>query len=455
MEKIDKQEVLVLGGGIAGALAAVASARMGAKTLLVEETGALGGSLTTCGTGPMMTFHAGDVQVIRGLGEELIRRLKEKELSPGHIPDSTGYTYSVTPFDAEGMKRELELMVLESGAQILYHTTVTGACMDEGRLKKVNCTACGHLFQLEAQVFIDATGDGDLLALSGVPFEQGRKSDGRDQPMTLNFKMVDVDAQAIRQMMKEERHHFPLLVEKPGLEEEAVRLSVSGMQSLMRKAMQEGELSFDRDVVLAFETNAPGEFIVNMTRINGETALCPVSLSRAETEGRRQMWELYGFLKAKVRGFERARLLSSGPSIGIRSSRRMAGLYTLMVEDVLKGRRFEDGIIAYGYPVDVHSPEKGGDTDSRFLAHGDYYTVPYRCLINDRVPNLMAAGRNVSCCFEAQASLRTSPACSALGQAAGAAAVLSLRQGILPTALSARRLREELMQQGAFVPPQA
>ena len=117
-------DVVVAGGGVAGVMAAVASARHGARTLLVEETGILGGSLTTCGTGPMMTFHAGDKQVIKGYGEELISRLKEKNLSPGHTVDSTGYTYTVTPFDAEGMKRELELMLLESGAEVLFHAKI-------------------------------------------------------------------------------------------------------------------------------------------------------------------------------------------------------------------------------------------------------------------------------------------------------------------------------------------
>ena len=112
-----RYDVVVAGGGIAGTLAAVAASRHGAKVLIVEETGSLGGCLTTCGTGPMMTFHAGDKQVIKGLGDELIERLKAKKLSPGHTVDSTGYTYTVTPFDAEGMKRELELMAIESGAE--------------------------------------------------------------------------------------------------------------------------------------------------------------------------------------------------------------------------------------------------------------------------------------------------------------------------------------------------
>lgn len=444
-------EIAVVGGGIAGSLAAVAAGRMGCKTLLIEETGYLGGSLTACGTGPMMTFHAGDLQVVRGLGEELIGRLVKKGLSVGHIPDSTGYTYSVTPFDAEGLKRELELMALEAGVQLLYHTSCISAAVSKKQLRSGLFYACGETFAVEAAVWIDATGDADLIAMAGVPYDEGRASDGKDQPMTMNFRIDNLNVDKVRQLMKTNRSLFPLLIDKPGLEEKAPRLAISGMYDLMRGAMRDRKITFDRDVVLVFEANRPGEAIVNMTRVNGEKATDPFSLSRAESEGRRQVWELFSFLKANVPGFEDIHLLYSGPSIGVRSSRRMRGCYILTAQDVLRGTKFEDGIAAYGYPVDVHSSDKGGDTASTFLQWGDYYRIPYGCLINDTVPNLMAAGRNISASFEAQASCRTSPACCALGHAAGCAAALAVKQQMLPTDLSAQNVQKALREQGAFI----
>lgn len=450
MQTIQTQ-VAVVGGGIAGSLAAVAAARTGCRTLLIEEAGYLGGSLTACGTGPMMTFHAGNEQVVRGLGEELVSRLKKKGLSVGHIPDSTGYTYSVTPFDAEGMKRELELMVQEAGADLVYHASAINVQQSDGLLKSVIFSGCGQKFAVEAQVFIDATGDADLVYLAGVPYAEGRASDGKDQPMTMNFRIDGLNTDTLRRLMKTDRCLFPLLVDQPGLEEKAPRLAVSGMYDLMRAAMREKKITFDRDVVLVFEANTPGEAIVNMTRVNGEKATDPFSLSRAEIEGRRQVWELFSFLKNNVPGFEDIRLLYSGPSIGVRSSRRMRGCYTLTAQDVLRGTKFEDGIASYGYPVDVHSSDEGGDTTSTFLRWGDYYHIPYRCLINDSVPNLMAAGRNISASFEAQASCRTSPACCALGHAAGCAAALAVQQKTLPTALCVEKLQKTLREQGAFV----
>ena len=171
-------DLVVVGGGIAGSMAAVAAGREGLRVLLIEEEGYLGGSLTACGTGPMMTFHAGETQVVRGLVDEMIQRLVQKGLSVGHIVDSTGYTYTVTPFDSEGMKRELELMCLEAGVQLLYHTSTVEAKVMDGRLATITCLCAGNLFTVQGAYFIDASGDADLIAMAGIPFEQGRETDG-------------------------------------------------------------------------------------------------------------------------------------------------------------------------------------------------------------------------------------------------------------------------------------
>lgn len=443
-------DIAIAGCGIAGSMAAVTAARRGRRVLAIDEAGYPGGALTAMGTGPMMTFHAGKTQVVRGLPQELIDRLMARGFSPGHTVDSTGYTYTVTPFSAEGMKRILEEMMLEAGVTLLYHTVVTGAEVQSGELKRILCFSCGESFSVSASVFIDATGDGDLLTVSGVPVTSGRLSDGKSQPMTMNFKIDGVDTAAIRSIMETRPELFPFLAGKPGIEKNASRLSVSGFQEIMRRGIQDGSISFDRDIVLTFETDVPGEMIVNMSRINGENPTDPLSLSRAETEGRRQVFELLDYLKKNVPGYEKARLLFSGPNVGIRSSRQMVGCYTLTAEDILSNRIFNDRIAAFGYPIDIHSADDAG-TNSTFLAEGTYYTIPYRCLINNAVPNLMAAGRNISCTFEAQASTRVSPCCAALGQAAGCAAAISAESGCLPTAIDVAVLQNALLADGAFL----
>jgi len=169
-----------------------------------------------------------------------------------------------------------------------------------------------------------------------------------------------------------------------------------------------------------------------------------------EQEGRRQVWELYAFLHRRVPGFTKARLTQSGPRIGIRSSRRLLGLYQLTVADVLNQTQFPDAISTCGYPIDVHSPD-GAATDSVFLPEGASYTIPYRCLINTVVPNLLAAGRNISCEFDAHASLRVSPSCGAIGQAAGVAAALAVRSGTNLQHLDIDALRALLYKQGAYL----
>ena len=418
-------DLIVIGGGIAGSMAAIAAGREGLQVLLIEEEGYLGGTLTSCGTGPMMTFHAGSEQVVRGLPDELIERLKKKHLSVGHIPDSTGYTYSVTPFDAEGMKRELELMCLEAHVQILFHTTVVRAEPIDGLLRSIECLCSGHFFTVQGAYFIDSTGDADIIAMSGIDWEQGREEDGKDQPMTMNFKLVDVNIQVIRDLMDTHIELFPFLKHTPGLQHRAECLSFSGFQDIMRKGVEAGSITFDRDIVLCFETPAKNEVIVNMTRVLNRNPVDPMQLTDAEIEGRRQVWELYAFLKAEVPGFQTARLTYSGPRIGVRSSRRMKGAYRMTLDDIFSQRRFEDAISACGYPVDIHSPD-GSDTDSRFLPYGSFYTIPLRCLLNTQIPNVLVAGRNISCDFASHASLRVSPSCAAIGQGAGVAVAVAI-----------------------------
>lgn len=443
-------DVIVVGGGIAGTLAAISASRMGSNVLLIEETGCLGGSLTTCGTGPMMTFHAGTTQVIKGITDELIQRLVKKKLSPGHIPDSTGYTYTVTPFDAEGMKHELELMAQEASVTILFHTMLDQVEKENGKVNGIGLISCGKHIAVSSRIYIDASGDGDFLVQADVPCNIGREKDGANQPMTMNFRLSNVDIPQIRELMDQDISLFPFLTAHPGLQRQASRLSCSGFQEIMKQGIKEGKITFDRDIVLFFETNTKGEVIVNMTRINGLSPVDPLQLSNAEIEGRRQVWELYAFMKEHVPGFHNAQLISSGPSVGIRTSRRMVGCYTLTERDILSERHFDDAIAAFGYPIDIHSPD-GAATRSEFLRNGAWYTVPYRVLTNQTVPNIIATGRLVSCTFEAMASVRLSPLCGAMGQAAGVAASLCTKLKCYPSQLDVNALQRELLSQGAFL----
>ena len=250
--------------------------------------------------------------------------------------------------------------------------------------------------------------------------------------------------------MEEHVELFPFLApHEKGLEKKALRLSFSGFQDIMKKGIESGELDIDRDIVLCFETNNLNEVIVNMTRIPRLNPLDPFDISKAETEGRRQVWEMYAFLKKHVPGFKDALLLTSGPRVGVRSSGRMVGVYSITAEDILNETMFSDGIACCGYPIDIHSD--GAETKSTFLRWGGYYSIPYRCLINNTVQNVMAAGRDISCTFEAHASLRVSPCCTATGQAAGTAAALAVKDSISPLSVNTDVLRAILKEDGAVI----
>ncbi|MDD6483070.1 MAG: FAD-dependent oxidoreductase [Clostridiales bacterium] len=447
-------DVIIAGGGIAGACAAIAAARTGARTLLIEQYGFLGGTLTACGTGPMMTFHAGEIQVIRGIGAELTERLKNKGLCAGHIFDTTGYTYTVTPFNAEGMKTELEEMCLESGAELLYHTVITDAQVYEGTLKSVEIYNKGGKAQLSAKLFVDATGDAQLAFIAGAGFTKGRESDGKCQPLTMNFKLTGVDTAAVKKYIKENPDEFPRLKGDIKIADKAERLSVGGFSGTLKSAQNEGRITFKREDILIFETDRRGEFIVNTTRITGADPTNAEELTRAEIEGRRQAAEVAELLRTRIPGFKKAQVEFTGPFIGVRSSRQIKGAYTLSAKDIISEREFSDTISKGGYPIDVHSPDGQDDNvyaKGHSLRYGGIYSIPYRALVSRDIKNLLCAGRCISADFEAQAAVRVSPNAAATGHAAGTAAAMCALSGTDALQLDAKSLRKKLLEQGAYL----
>ncbi|MDF7797939.1 FAD-dependent oxidoreductase [Pontiellaceae bacterium B1224] len=443
-------DVIVVGGGISGAMAAIGAARAGAKTLVVEQYGFLGGMLTAAGVGPMMTFHAGDEQVIQGTTGELIDRLEKKGRSPGHIYDTTGFTYTVTPFDVEGMKMELELMLTEAGGELLYHAMLASVQTDGNKISAITiCTKAG-LSQLRAKVFIDATGDADLAMHAGVKCTKGRESDGACQPMTMKMRMMNVDIQEVRDYIKNNPDEFPRLEGDVNKIDKASRISIGGFVKSLAKGREAGDFTFPREDILFFEANTRGEVIVNTTRILGYDANDPWSLSLAEMEGRKQALEVDRFLKKYIPGFGNSVLVYTGPQIGVRSSRQIKGRYTLTGQDVVERKSFPDTIAHTGYPIDIHSPD-GEGTDHVKPEWGTFCNIPYRCLVNDQISNMITVGRCISVDFEAQAGIRTTPTMGAVGQAGGIAAAIAVQDGAAVGDVDVGKLQEILLKQGGFL----
>ncbi|WP_312642082.1 FAD-dependent oxidoreductase [Hydrogenoanaerobacterium sp.] len=449
MKQMLSYDVAIMGGGPAGAVAAIAAARGGAKTLLVEQGGYLGGALTACGTGPQMTFHAGKTQVVRGIADEIVERLKALDFSLGHMDDFVGYASSVTPFDAEGMKLVLETMALEAGVTLLYHTTYTGCTVKNGRIQSVQLYAKNGFFDVEAQVFLDCTADADLAAHAGVPTVYGRETDHLAQPMTMNIKVAGVDREKMMDYVVQ--HQQDMLPTIPfDCLQSIPRTGMQGAYSQIRLAKGRGEFDIDRDMVLCFETNNKGEFILNMSRITKKSAIDAFDLTDATVEGRRQAHQIVAFMKKYIPGFENCHILSTGPHIGIRESRKIDGIYKLTAEDLLGNRMFSDAIAMGGYPIDIHSPD-GESMCHRYLRPGSWYSVPYRCLVTSEVENLIVAGRCISATHEACAAVRVTPIVMAVAEAAGTAAAQSALGGTPANRLETEPLRAALRSNGVFL----
>jgi len=450
MSPIDYCDILVVGGGISGCMAAISAARCGLGVLLVERYGFLGGTLTANGTGPMMTFHAGDRQVVRGITGEVIDRLIKKGKSPGHLFDTTCYTYTVTPFDAESLKLELETMLLEAGGRVLYHSFVCGVERNEENITGV--TVCGKdgMKKLTAKVYIDASGDADVSRFAGLPTRLGRKEDHKCQPVTLNMKLYNVDTEKVREYIRNNPEDFPRM--DVSLIDNATRVSVGGYNTTFAKAIEDGEITFDREFLLFFETNNEGEVIVNTTRVSNINPLKPEELTKAEMAGRKQCAEVYAFLKKRIAGFEHAKIAYTGPSIGVRGSVQIEGQYTITDMDIVTCEAFEDTVAHGAYPIDIHPPEGADDAmfDIVKLKPGDYYNIPYRAMISE-MSNLITVGRCISATFEAQAAIRVSPIAGAIGHAGGVAATVAVRKGTTVQDVDVTMVREILVKQGAFL----
>ncbi len=451
---IGKYDVIVVGGGVSGSHAAIAAGRAGAKVLLIEQFGFLGGSLTAMGVGPMMTFHnrAGK-QLIFGSPNEMVERLVEKGASPGHILDGTGYCSTVTPFDAEMLKVVLEDMVLEAGVDILYHTRLIDLKKKDSKIESLFIHNKGGVQEVEAGVFIDASGDGEMVKLSGVPFTEGRVDDNKSQPMTMNVKVGNVDTLALRSYMESHWDQFDDDVrnaDKQDVLKRSKRISSWGFYELWEKAKQAGEVSVPRDNVLFFETNTEGEFIFNTSRILGLNPLDPFDLSKAETMGRKQCLEIYRFLKKYAPGFENATLVSTAPHIGVRESRHPHAKYVLNSDDLVKERKFENPIATGGYPIDIHSPD-GQTTESVHLRDEGVYYIPVDSLLVHEVSNLILAGRAIGADHHASAAIRVTPIAMSIGQGAGCLAGLATSLHVLPDEVPYEKLKKHLLSVGVYL----
>lgn len=418
-------DLVVVGGGQAGCAAALAGARGGLSVLLIEAAGALGGSAVNCLVTPFMSFltkitENGEEKTLalsQGIFSELLAAYKEDGLY-----SESKDTWNI---NEESMKLILDRKMKEAGVTVLFHATLCGVARDGRSVKSVSVATVGGVLEFEADTFIDATGDATLAAYSGVAFRLGRPADSLCQPMTLCFRLCNLDTEAVWKAHGE-------------------------IQKLYKKFQDEGKIKNPRENVLIFPTRIPGVLHFNTTRIVKHNPTDAFSVSEAEAMAREQVLEMYRFLKDNFEGCRNAKLMMSAASIGVRESRMIEARHVLTQEELVAGTHFPDGIAAGNYDIDIHSPD-GGGTSHYYFPPGVYYTIPYRCLLPREFDNLLVAGRSIGATHEAQASIRIMPICVCMGEAAGTAAAMAKDTGVAAADVDTDALRAKLLANGAFV----
>ncbi|MBQ3493431.1 MAG: FAD-dependent oxidoreductase [Clostridia bacterium] len=432
-------DVLVVGGGVAGYGAAMGAGLAGANVILTEQNGYLGGSATAGLVCPFMTCYdtLGQEQLIKGVFDKLIRKLVQNgdAIAPEDCRkcDSfSGYKLEghlgTTPFNREGLKVAMEQTVLETGVNIKYHYTFLQA-----ERKGRNITSCyfatkNGIYKINAKAFIDCTGD--AMVCESVGGECYFSDDNNDlQPVSTFFLIDGVDKELLDSQ----------LIDNNNPAERA-------FMSAVEQAKKLGEFPCGTAKVRIYE-QPYGIWSVNMCQIDKPFDVNdPDLITNAEIEGRRQCQIIFNFLKNYVTGMKNIRLLQTSESVGVRESRRIVGEYTMTAKDVQSNKRFEDTVVKLANSIDVHTSSR---TVYRTYENKDYYTIPYRSLVHKDFDNVWSAGKTVSADRLALGAIRVMPPSMAMGQAAGVAASIAVKNGYTAKSTPYSTIKNILNEQGA------
>jgi hypothetical protein len=448
---VAEADVVVCGGGPGGFPAAIAAARHGAKVVLIERYGFLGGLATAGLVAPILSQHAHNSEepIVKGLLYELTGRMHA-------LGGSTSYDEALKEwgirFDAEAMKVVLDEMTQEAGVHVLLHTWIAGVVTEGKRITSVIVENKSGRQAVTGKVFVDATGDADIAFRAGAPTTFGRAFDGKPESMGSFYQLGNV----------------PKLSEQQGKE----------IRELLCKQMDAGTFAFYNPNFLAYRCAYHGDHTsANMTRWGGDSTNVS-DLIEGEISIRKNIWALVRWLRSSVPGFENVYVQQSSPQIGPRESRQIVGPYALTGDDVRLGRRYDDGVARGSWWIDIHCPlghtypvhlctkdcVKASDCpfwasehdrmwpyEGMFPPAGGWYDIPYRCLLSVGVPNLLASGRCISATHEGMAGSRVMGSCVAIGQAAGTAAALAVKGRVDPAAVNVQQLRAALTKDGQLV----
>ena len=394
-------DVLVCGGGVAGTMAAVAAARSGARVLLLERYGFLGGNATAGAVAQFNSWQTGNGRrVVAGLASEVVDRLRRYGAAGAHhsFVMSTGHKMDRVEYAPEVLKLVLDDMVSEAGVQPLLHASLLDVACEGRRVRAVRVLTKGGVLALAPQVLVDTSGDMDALKHAGAKFLL--LDDGEAlQPATMMFRFGPIDFERL------------------------AALSAAETAALAQRGFADGRLAraalhFSRDPY-------SGDAWFNISRLAVD-ATDPAALGGAEIEGRRQAWQASEFLRDEVAGCDRGRLVAFATQVGVRETRRIEGDHVLDADDLRLPTRFDDAIAAGAYPIDIH-PAAGGGLHYEPMGDDHAYQIPFRSLLPTALDNALVAGRGISASHAALAAIRVMTISMAVGQAAGTAAAIAAR----------------------------
>lgn len=434
-------DVLVVGGGPAGIGAAAAAAAQGCKTLLLEKHGFMGGNITASYVETCNYFMKGTPFQPLGVFKKMETGYRER----------FGRSHDIRPdsphrFSSEYLKIYLDEFVRKQGADVLFHSFVNDAVVKDGKIEAVIIQTKQGSVAVRAGVVIDCTGDGDVAFAAGVPFDQGRDSDGLCQPGTLSFRIAGVNAALLMENGEDK------LKEIGRVYKQDYRAGKTGLKC-KRQDLPFGRLTPGGQITYV---NYPCAYGVDSTSVE--------DMSRAEIECREYILEMLGYMRENFEGMENAELSSIATEVCFRDSRRIHGRYRLTIEDMERNRSFDDVIAVYPRFYDMLAPDAEMDGDGSVEGAGykghiyvpvegnRSFQIPYGSLLPEKISNLLVAGRCISCDHVAQSGIRAISACMQTGEAAGAAAGISVKDGVEPVSVDLRKLQNTLRAQGILLP---